>query len=319
VPEYDEKGHTGGCLWKGLFMSGYLNCFLSNFVRNSRVTTPISLLVSFFAAAAGLMGLCSFEVSLVLIIVIITLPVLSNLILAGWDTATYNFYPFDRLIIGNTFNTLSKTSRLFHKGVRALHSGDCNTALDYFNEIDDASIKEPWRAVLSYFLGRGYQLMGYPTNAAKHFERAIELNINCDDIYILAGRCYTNTGCFNEAMGIYNSLLEKNTDIDYILTDMGLTCLKSGDAKKALEYFEQSINDGKNYAFALGGCSLVYLQEKNIDKSMEYFKRALVNNMEDIDGFKNYYCKIAEGAGILDKIGENMENVRQDGMLEQRM
>jgi tetratricopeptide (TPR) repeat protein len=303
---------------EGIVLSGYLSCFLSNFISNSRVTTPISLFVSLLAAAAGLMGLCSFEVSLAFIVVIIVLPFFTNLVLAGRDASNHNFFPFDRLIIGDTFNSLSKTSRMFHRGVRALHSGDCSASLDCFNEIKDASMKESWQAVLSYFHGRCYQLLGYPTNAAKHFEKSIELNINCDDIYILAGRCYANTGCFAEAMEIYNSLLEKNTDIDYIFTDMGLTCLKSGDTEKALEYFERSVNAGKNYAFALGGCSLVYLQKKNIEKSMDYFRQALTNNMDDVDGFKSYYCKIAEGAGLIDKISENMKNVRQDNMLEQQ-
>ncbi|MCL2054375.1 MAG: tetratricopeptide repeat protein [Oscillospiraceae bacterium] len=293
-----------------------LSCFLSNFIRNSKVTTPISLFVSVLSAAAGLMGLCTREFSLVLIIVIVLLPLVTNLILACIDASVSNFYPFDTLIIGNTFNSFSRTSWMFRKGVHALHLCDYNKALDFFNELENHNMADSWRAVLSYFHARCYQIMGYPTNAAKYFEKAIELNINCDDIYIMAGRCYTNTGCFHEAMEVYNSLLKRNTDIDYILTDMGLTCLKSGDAEKALEYFEKSIESGKNYAFALGGCSLVHLQRKNLDLSMEYFSRALTNNMDDIDGFKSYYCKIAEGAGLLDKIGENMKNIKPENVFE---
>ncbi len=221
-------------------------------------------------------------------------------------------YPFDNRVIGKTFNTVSSKSFYFHKGVKALHKGDFNTALDIFGELEETKIKDSWKAVLYYFHGRTYQLMGYPTNAAKYYIKSIDMRINIDDIYILTSRCYTYTGCYSEAIEFYEKLLKKNTLIDYVLTDMGLAYLKGEMPDKALECFRRSVTEGKNYAFALGGCSLAFLQMKNIDKSREYYSRALINNMDDVDGFKEYYCRIAEAAGLLEQIDPNMKTVNAD-------
>ncbi len=215
-------------------------------------------------------------------------------------------YPFDTRVIGKTFNTILRDSRLFHKGVSALHKNDFNTALEIFSGLQDFKLKDSWKAVLCYFHGRTYHLMGYPTNAAKYYTQSIELGINIDDIYIMVGRCYTNTGCYNEAVEYYEALLNKDTYMDYVITDMGMAYLKGNMPEKAFDMFNKSVSKGMNYAFALGGCSLACLQMNDVDKSREYFGRALINNMDDIDGFKRYYCKIAEANGILDKIDNNM-------------
>lgn len=244
----------------------------------------------------------------IFIILTITVPVLVAIVTSIAELISNSKNQFEKLLIGKTFWDFSKKSRMFNKAVSSLNNNDFNTALDIFCDLHNYEMQDSWKAVLSYFHGRTYQLMGYPTNAAKYYSESIQHGINIDDVYILAGRCYSYNGSFHEAIEIYNALLKRNTIIDYVLTDMGLTYLKKGEPQNALNCFLKSINEGKNYTFSLGGCSLSYLQMKEIDLSKEYYERALINNMEDLNGFKKYYCKIAEAVGCYDKIDEAMKH-----------
>lgn len=215
---------------------------------------------------------------------------------------------FDKYVIGRNFGGVSRKSLLFEKGFSALEGNLFNEALNYFKRSEELCRKEEEKAVISYYQGRCYQLMGYPSNAAKYYRQAVELGADNDDAYVRAGRCFTYTGCFTEAEECYIQLLEKDTYLDYILTDLGLAYLKSGEPKKALSAFMRSVDEGKNYSFALGGCALACLQMKDIERSREYYSKALINNMSDIQGFKTYYCAIAESVGCLDRIDPNMKS-----------
>ena len=187
-------------------------------------------------------------------------------------------------------------------------------ALEKYKEIEsEKNLSEEQRAVLSYYIGRCYQLMGYPSNGAKYFRDAIELGYDSDDAYLLASRCLVQNGSFDEAVENYNKLLEKGCVFDFIYTDIGIAYLKKGDGEKALEFFERSVNEGKNYAFALGGCSLAHLQLKDLEKSEEYYKKALTCNMNDVYGFKVFYCNIAESVGLIDEIDPGMKKNANSG------
>jgi tetratricopeptide (TPR) repeat protein len=135
----------------------------------------------------------------------------------------------------------------------------------------------------------------------------VDRGIDSDYAYIFAARCLVAGGRFDKAMEIYEGLLKRDSVFEYIYTDMGMCCLKDHDPDKALYYFELSADKGMNYSFSLGGCSLAYLMKKDVDTSREYFAKALINNLNDINGFRKYYCSIAEAEGILDKIDEYMK------------
>ena len=214
--------------------------------------------------------------------------------------------PFDRRRIYSCFRG-SMASRLC-EAVIDMDVMSLAEALEKFKEAEETEgLSDEQKAVISYYIGRCYQLMGYPSNGAKYFREAISLGFDSDDTYLLAARCLVQNGSFDEAVENYNILLAKGCVFDFIYTDLGLAHLKKGDGETALEYFEKSVNEGKNYAFALGGCSLAYLQMKNLEKSEEYYKKALTCNMNDVSGFKVFYCNIAEAVGLIDEINPNMK------------
>lgn len=218
---------------------------------------------------------------------------------------------FDKVLIYCRFGGLH--TKKLREAVIDMHLFGYNTALEKFKELEETELSDEQRAVLSFYMGRCYQLMGYPSNGIKYYRAAIELGLDLNDTYLLAARCLSQNGCFDEAIEYYKVLLERDACFDFIYTDIGIAYLKKGDSGRALESFEKSISEGKNYAFALGGCSLAYLQMKNLEKSGEYYKKALTCNMDDVNGFKVFYCNIAEAEGLLDEIDPNMKLRSEDG------
>lgn len=212
---------------------------------------------------------------------------------------------FDIQLIYNHF--CGKYVKQLSEAVIDMHLLDFNNALNKYNELEEKELNDNQRAVLCFYIGRCYHLMGYPTNGAKYYLEALNLGLKFNDLYLLLARCLVQNGRFDDAIKYYNIMLEQNSYYDFIYTDIGITYLKMGDSKKALEFFEKSIAEGKNYSFALGGCSLAYLQMKNLEKSKEYYCEALRCNMEDVNGFKVFYCNIAEAAGLYDEIDPNMK------------
>ncbi|MBQ8786915.1 MAG: tetratricopeptide repeat protein [Oscillospiraceae bacterium] len=200
-----------------------------------------------------------------------------------------------------------KNNNLLVEAVIDMHRFDFNTSLDKLEELAEKKLSNNQKAVLAFYTGRCYQMMGYPANAVKHFETCLELGMRLNDVYLLAARCLTQNGRFDDAIEYYNVLIERESYFEFIYTDIGLAYLKKGDGEKALEYFKKSVDEGMNYSFALGGCSLACLQMKDLEKSDEYYKEAVRCNMEDVNGFKIFYCNIAESVGLINEIDESMK------------
>lgn len=208
-----------------------------------------------------------------------------------------------------------KLNNLLIEAVIDMHHFDFNTSLDKMEDIAEKQLTDNQKAVLSFYMGRCYQMMGYPANAVRHFETCLELGMKLNDVYLLAARCLAQNGRFDDAIEYYNVLIERESYFEFIYTDIGLAYLKKGDGEKALEYFIKSVDEGMNYSFALGGCSLACLQMKDLEKSNEYFKEAVRCSMEDVNGFKVYYCNIAESVGLFNEIDETMK-INTDTMKE---
>lgn len=213
---------------------------------------------------------------------------------------------FDRMMVYGRFGGGINSKKL-KEAVIELHLYNFNDALDTLKEIEEEEEDESRLSVVDFYMGRCYQLMGYPSNGAKYYKEALEKGLKLNDTYLLAARCLTQNGRFDEAVDCYKVLLEKNCYFDFIYTDIGIAYLKKGDSENALEYFRKSVDEGKNYSFALGGCSLAYLQMKNLEESNKYYKKALLCNMDDINGFKIFYCNIAESVGLYDEIDPNIK------------
>jgi tetratricopeptide (TPR) repeat protein len=210
--------------------------------------------------------------------------------------------PYDKRIIGKNFDSAKRYCRTFRRSYRQLVEGDVSDALNGFISVRESKIKKSEMAVVCYFLGRCYQHMGYPTNAANFFRESINNGIGMDEVYTLCGREMVACGNFTAAEEIYNELLATDSKSDYIYTDIGMLYIKANDSEKALEAFSTSIKKHMNYAFALGGCALAYLLKKDAKNANFFFGQAVVNNIDDVEGFIEYFVSIAETQGMADEI-----------------
>ena len=76
---------------------------------------------------------------------------------------------------------------------------------------------------------------------------------------------------------------------------IGKMYLENRQPEKALKWYLEAVEEKLNYATALGGCSLAYLMLGDNENSKKYYQYAIINNIEDLDGFKDYYKEISEG------------------------
>lgn len=210
------------------------------------------------------------------------------------------FIPADKddLASGKSFCNYKKCSRLFRKGVDSLNSAKFNDALQFFQQVESMKTSDDEKAVLFYYLGRCYHLMGYPTNAIKYYSMAINNNFRFTDAYYNAARCCVMNSMYVEAEEYYSRMHSANPDADYYYTEIGMMYIKQEKAEQALEMFQFSIDNHMNYAFAVGGASIAMLLLKNFDESKKLFIKAIINNIYDPEGFKQYYSKVAEAVGF---------------------
>jgi tetratricopeptide (TPR) repeat protein len=277
---------------------------VKKFFRNWLKTTPQTLLAVMVFLMFGLVGTYSAngqswtQICLIAAVVIFGYSVFAAL----WDNPD-RLNPGDRHIIKDTFSGGGRRSRRFHRTLRMIAEGNFADALDELNNLREQISSGRERAVLCFYTGRCYQYMGYPTNATKQFREAIETGIDVDEVYTICGREMVSCGDFSGAESIYNELLARKASSDYILTDMGMLYIKSGDPDKALRVFSESIKQHMNYAFAMGGCALAYLLKKDTDNAKFFYGQAIVNNIDDIEGFTEYYINVAETQGLTEDIG----------------
>ncbi len=232
--------------------------------------------------------------------------------------------PLDEvIIIGDNFRRRGIVPTAFMAAVKELRQMNVGSALETFKELaetDESKITPSEKAVLSYYTGRCYQMMGYTTNAVNCYQQSIDDGFDEPSAYIFAGRCCTAAGDFDRGEKYYDTLLEKResdpkyaANIDYIYTDKGMLYIKKGDGKTAMEMFSLSIEKRMNYAFALGGCAIALLLLGDTESSKDYYARAVANNVDDLTGFKEYYKEVAQSenitvTGIADEKKDKEEN-----------
>ena len=223
--------------------------------------------------------------------------------------------PMERRILRGSFKGFSEKSKLFSEGMEYLRLGNLPDGIACFKEsMKCENCTEREKAVASFYIGVTYQQMGYSTNASIFLRDALDLGLDDETCAadILLARCYAENGSYQKAVDIYEKLISidkdrGNRNFDYLFTDYGMCRLSMQDYDGAFKLFYRSVCDARNFSFALGGCSLAALGMKNIDLSREYYARALAANLRDVIGFKQYYCKIAESVGIIDKIDKEMK------------
>ena len=205
------------------------------------------------------------------------------------------FHRYDEDIIGGAFTGFDKKSRIFEAGVHTFHSCDFRGALEIFTELDasDLTRSSEEQAVVSFYRGRCYQIMGIYPNALINYEKAEENGFTLAEMPIFRARCLAESGNTKKAVEV----LMKLVDSDHYYSsraryEIGNIYLKLNDGETALKWYNEAIERRESYAAALGGAAIAYNLLKEFDKASEYFRLAMLNNIEDPHGFTNYFEEV---------------------------
>jgi tetratricopeptide (TPR) repeat protein len=268
------------------------------FVSFAPLTMFYIILILFVYLILSLFFQIEMTYLLVLEVAIILFSILNALI---YDSV--NKPEFESRLIGNTFSGIGTKAKLFRRACDHMHFGDLSDALEVFNTLKNKNLTKREKAVLSFFLGKCYEVMGYPTNAVNYYRQSLEEDIGLDEVYLITARAFTVNGDFTEAEEVYDDLLSRDSKLENIYTDLGMVYIKANQPDKALETFSKSLRLHHNYSFALGGCALAYLLKSDTENAKFFYSQAIINNIDDLDGFTEYYCNIAESKGLADEIG----------------
>lgn len=271
-------------------MDKFFRKYFKNIVRGS---PTVSLIVIIVLWLIGITGYTDKNTILCVVSVWTIYSLLSGFI----SEAPKNKIPVNPALKG-CFNKGGTEAKLFRKANMLFEGDSVVDALNLFKDINTDKLTNREKAVLSYYIGRCYQLTGYPANAAIAYGDAIDGGYPDDLVYIFAARCESFNKNYEKSLEYYNTLLENKTAIDYVYTDIGMMYLKANDGAKALEAFEKSIELNVNSTFAEGGCALAYLLMGELEKSKDFYNRALLNGVDDEEGFKQYYDEVAEICGV---------------------
>ena len=210
----------------------------------------------------------------------------------------------DLNLIKDSFKGRSEKSHVFFEAVTEFRGGRPDLALEKLNDVGEHKLAQREEALVCFYKAECYRNMGYNTNAAIWYAKAVERELNEVFVYVLAARCYVNAGSYSAAMEMYKAAEEKGGMYDCLYTDMGMCYLKWDKPDEAIECFHRAVKEGKNYAFALGGYAIAYIMKKDVETSREAYKAALVSGLADVKGFIEYYRSAAEAAGCSESIKE---------------
>ncbi len=197
----------------------------------------------------------------------------------------------DAHLIGKSFSGIRKQDRLFCDGVEAYSKLKPRTALDLFLEVQEYELTDAETGVLSFYIGRCYQMLSCPSNAIPYYEKAIRNGFSKPFAQLFEARSYAEGGSFGESYEIFCDILEHDPpeEFYFLYTDIGYLYIRQNMPEQAAEWFQRSITEKKNYAFALSGMAIVSLQRGDFKAAQDYHYKALVNRLEDPSRFRRYY------------------------------
>lgn len=211
-----------------------------------------------------------------------------------------SIYKLDIDITGNNFAGFSKKDRSFRKAFEVFVSRYYGNAVNMFKDIDEKyNLSDSEKGVLYFYIARCYHIMEYYTNAMNYYEKAEKAGFTHHSLMLFEAGCNGNMGDTETALKMYQKYLNPDDEyFIYIKTHIGKMYLDNRNPEEALKWFLESVEERKNYAVALGGCSLAYLMLGDNEKSKKYYQYAIINHMDDIEGFKAYYREISEGISL---------------------
>lgn len=198
----------------------------------------------------------------------------------------------DEHLIGKNFGGFRKQDKLFCAGMESYSADRPREALEYFLAVqDEFELTDAESGVLSFYLGRCYQMLDCPSNAVTYYQTARTKGFSEPFAKLFEARSHAECGDFANSLALFEDLLEHDPpkEFFFLYTDIGYLYIKQKQPEQAEEWFRRSIELKQNYAFALGGMAIASLQKGNFADAQDYYYKALVNRLENAVGFRRYF------------------------------
>lgn len=197
----------------------------------------------------------------------------------------------DAKLIGRNFGGFRRQDRRFCDGMEAYAKDDTRNALELFLAVQEYDLTESETGVLSFYIGRCYQILGCPSNAVPYYEKARKNGFSREFALLFEARAQAEGGAFDESYAAFRDLLDHDPPFEFyfLCTDIGFLFVRQKKPEEAAVWFERSIAEHKNFAFALSGMAIVSLQRGDFAAAQDYHYKALVNHLKDPASFRRYY------------------------------
>ena len=217
------------------------------------------------------------------------------------------FSVYDEQIVNGQFRGFDRASILFRRAMDMMSDSHMAAALNCFRGTDEYKLSERERAVLYFYTGVCYRDMGYPSNGASYFMRSIECGMKHPDALLFAFRCYASAGNIGDAESVFSRLTDNNYHVKYynfLYTEIGMMYIRADRPDDAIDRFSTGIGLGIDSASSYGGIAISYILKDDMEQSRKYFRKAVLANIRDIEGFRNYYRIIAQNCGHLSEVAD---------------
>lgn len=122
---------------------------------------------------------------------------------------------------------------------------------------------------LEFYRGRNFAEMGFPESAMDHFERALRMEPQTEDlpyIYSYMGTCLKETGRYAEAIEVLSKGLAEDEERPDLHNTLGVCFFKTEDYEQAINHFRRAVE--LNPASAIDYANLGVNYHKLGDKAM---------------------------------------------------
>ncbi len=142
--------------------------------------------------------------------------------------------------------------------------------------------------------------------AAKQYEEALKIDPKNNQVNLILGLTYANTGALEEALK-YTNLAAKTAPSYTAFFNLGLIYAAMKDTERSIEAFNRALSFNPESSAAEYHKGLVYSEANTYEKAAGSFERALTLNPQLDEarvGLIGAYLKLNNRAGALNQVGE---------------
>lgn len=149
---------------------------------------------------------------------------------------------------------------------------------------------------LEFYRGRNFSDMGYPEPAINHFNRALTMQPEAEDlpyIYSYMGSCMKDLGRYDEAIVILNKGLQEDEERPDIHNSLGVCFFKTQKYENAIEHFHRAVDLNPASGIDYANLGVNYSKLGKNDSAVEFLTLALTID-PDLDFARDLLEKIVD-------------------------